>query len=134
VKVVIDTNILLVSISSRSSMHWVWESLIAQKFTLCVTTEMLAEYEEIIGNHMGLEAAEYTLSTIINLRNVELVTTWYQFLLLADEDDNKFVDCAIATNAEFIVRHDKDFNPLKKIPFPKVKVIDSNAFKKKLGL
>jgi uncharacterized protein len=134
VKVVIDTNILLVCISSRSSMHWVWESLIAQKFTLCVTTEMLAEYEEIIGKHMGLEAAEYTLSTIINLRNVELVTTWYQFLLLADEDDNKFVDCAIATNAEFIVSHDKDFNPLKKIPFPKVKVIDSNAFKKKLGL
>jgi uncharacterized protein len=67
VKVVLDTNILLVSISSRSSMHWVWESLIAQKFTLCVTTEMLAEYEEIIGKHMGLEAAEYTLSTIINL-------------------------------------------------------------------
>jgi uncharacterized protein len=115
-------------------MHWVWESLIAQKFTLCATAEMLAEYEEIIGKHMGLEVAEYTLSTIINLRNVELVTTWYQFLLLADEDDNKFVDCAIATNAEFIVSHDKDFNPLKKIPFPKVKVIDSNAFKKKLGL
>jgi uncharacterized protein len=134
VKVVIDTNVLLVSISSRSPMHWVWKSLLAQKFTLCVTTEILAEYEEIIGEHMGFEAAEYTISTIINLKNAELATTWYRFLLLADADDDKYVDCCVATNADFIVSHDKGFKSLKKIPFPKVVVIDSVAFKKRLGL
>ena len=55
-------------------------------------------------------------------------------LLLGDMDDNKFVDCAIATNANFIVTHDKDFNILKSIPFPIIPVIDTNEFKKLLDL
>ena len=84
-KVVIDTNVLLVSISSRSSMHWVWQSLLAQKFTLCVTTEILAEYEEKIGEHMGTKTAEFSLSTILNLKNIELVTTSYVSLILKSE-------------------------------------------------
>ena len=115
-------------------MHWVWQSLLAQKFTLCVTTEILAEYEEKIGEHMGTKTAEFSLSTILNLKNIELVTTWYRFLLLDDEDDDKFVDCSVATNADFIVSHDKGFKKLKKIPFPKVTVINSNTFKKLLNL
>gem|GEM_PF-1523933 len=40
-----DTNVLLVIMSSRSSMHWIWESLLSQKFTLYFPTEILAEYE-----------------------------------------------------------------------------------------
>jgi len=39
-----------------------------------------------------------------------------------------FVDCAIASNANYVVSHDKDFNVLKKIEFPKVKVIDTSTF------
>ncbi len=133
-KVVIDTNVLLVSISKRSSKHWIWDSLVKGQFTLCVTTDILAEYEEIIGAHMGLDAAEFALSTLDNLTNIERVTTWFRFLLLADSDDDKFVDAAIATNADFIVSHDTDFKPLKKIPFPKVEVIDSDEFKGRLSL
>ena len=133
-KIILDTNVLLVCISKKSSLHWIWQSLRAQKFTLCVTTDILVEYEEIIGQHMGIETAEFTLSTIDNLPNVELATRWYRFLLLGDMDDNKFVDCAIAINANFIVTHDKDFNILKSIPFPIIPVIDTNEFKKLLDL
>ncbi len=43
-------------------------------------------------------------------------------------DDNKFVDCAVAANASFIVSHDKDFNILKEIDFPKAIIIKRNAW------
>ena len=43
-------------------------------------------------------------------------------------DRNKFVDCAIASNADFIVTNDGHFNVLKNIPFPKVKVISIDDF------
>jgi predicted nucleic acid-binding protein len=62
------------------------------------------------------------------------VTTYFKFNLLKDEDDNKFVDCAVAANADYIVSHDKDFKPLKKISFPIVNVIDTGNFKKYLNL
>ncbi len=49
-------------------------------------------------------------------------------LLENDPDDNKFVDCAIAGAADFIVTDDKDFNVLKNISFPKVAVLSSDEF------
>jgi len=48
---------------------------------------------------------------------------------LKDEDDNKFVDCAIAANADYFIAHDKDFNILKQTDFPKINVVNLNEFK-----
>lgn len=127
-KIVLDTNVLLVSISNRSRLHWVFQGLLNGHFTLCVTTDILAEYAEIIDQHMGILASESVLGVIENLPNVELITTYYKFHLLKDEDDNKFVDCAIAANAHFIVSHDKDFRLLKATEFPFIQVIDTNIF------
>ncbi len=131
-KIVLDTNVLLVSISSKSPLHWVFSKLLAQEYTLCVTTEILAEYAEIIERHMGNEASENVMGVIGNLPNIERITTYFKFQLLRDEDDDKFVDCAIAANANYIVSHDKDFKILKDIEFPKVFVFDTEYFKKDL--
>ena len=57
-KIVVDTNILWVSISRKSKKHWVYENLLKGNFILCVTTDILEEYEEIIGQKMGEEVAE----------------------------------------------------------------------------
>jgi len=131
-KVVLDTNILLVAISSKSPLHWVFQSLLKGKYTLCVTTDILSEYAEIIERHMGPLASESVLGVLENLPHVEFVTTYYKFGLLQDEDDNKFVDCAIACNASCIVSHDRDFKVLKRIDFPKVLVVNTEEFKQML--
>jgi putative PIN family toxin of toxin-antitoxin system len=127
--VVIDTNVLLVSVSEKSKLHWIFRKLIDKEYTLCVTTDILDEYAEILEQHMGSEVSESVLGVLENLDNVEYITRYYRFRLLKDEDDDKFVDCAIAANASYIVSHDKDFNILSQIDFPKVIVIDTNAFK-----
>ena len=132
-KIVLDTNVFLVSISRKSQLHWIFSSLLSGEYILCVTTDILAEYAEIIEQQMGEVASENALSVLEHLPNVEMVTIYYKFGLLKDEDDNKFVDCAISSNASFIVTHDKDFNLLKEIEFPKVKVIDSALFKQLLN-
>jgi putative PIN family toxin of toxin-antitoxin system len=133
-KVVLDTNVLLVSISERSKLHWVFKTLLEGEYTLCVTTDILAEYAEIIDQHMGVTASESVLGVLENLTNIELITTYYKFHLLKDEDDNKFVDCAIASNASFIVSHDKDFKILNPEEFPFMSVINTDIFKLVLGL
>jgi len=128
-RVVLDTNVFLVCISERSRLHWIFSKLLAGEYVLCVTTEILAEYAEIVERHMGVQASESALGALENLPNVEFVNTYFKFRLMKDEDDNKFVDCAIAGNASFIVSHDRDFKILEKIDFPKVKVIDTEAFR-----
>ena len=127
-RIVLDTNVLLVSISDRSRLHWVYRNLVEEKYVLCVTTDILAEYAEIIEEHMGIETSDATMGVLENLPNILLTNNYFRFQLLKDMDDNKFVDCAITSNADFIVSHDKDFNILEKVDFPKVTVIDTNAF------
>jgi putative PIN family toxin of toxin-antitoxin system len=130
--VVLDTNILLVCISSRSRLHWIFQSIINKEFDLSVTTDILSEYSEVIGRHMGPETSESVMGVLENLSNINLLTTYFKFNLLKDPDDNKFVDCAVAANSDFIISHDKDFDILKFISFPKIKVIDSNRFREVL--
>ena len=128
-KVVIDTNVLLVSISDRSPYHLIFKSFIERKFSLCVSTEILDEYAEIFSRYSSDYLAKYTLDTIENAPNIDFITRYFAFELIKIEpDDNKFTDCAIASNADFIMSQDKHFNILKTTPFPKVQMIDLDAF------
>ena len=121
--VVFDTNCLIRSLSRRSDFYEVWEAFIFGRYTLCVTTEIIAEYEEIISSHMSPLAAKLAIEMILRAPNVLRVDAQFRFhLITADEDDNKFVDCAIVANAEYIVTNDKHFNELASVPFPHVEV------------
>jgi len=105
-----------------------------EKFTLCVTTEILAEYEEIIARESNPEMASLALQLIENAVNTKLITRYYKWNLIQnDPDDNKFVDCAIASNARFIVTEDKHFNILENVRFPKVHILDVQGFKDKIS-
>lgn len=133
-KVVLDTNVLLVIFSSKSDYRWIFDSFLNEDFTMCVTNDILMEYEEIITRHMGKLIATTVLNLLENAPTLELITKYFKWNLIHnDPDDNKFVDCAIASGANFIVTYDKHFNVLKKIPFPRVEIISPNEFKSLAG-
>lgn len=121
--VVLDTNCLLQSLSRRSAYYKIWEDFILGKYTLCISNEIIEEYEEIIATHMSPVAARIAVEAILRANNVIRVDAQFRFnLIKADVDDNKFVDCAIVANADYIVTEDAHFNVLKSIPFPKVRI------------
>ena len=47
-KIVLDTNCLLPAIFENSPYYWLWEAFDKGKFSLCCSTEMLEEYEELL--------------------------------------------------------------------------------------
>jgi len=130
VNIVLDTNILLTCISRKSHIHWIFENLLNGTYNLCVTTDVLLEYAEVIERHMGIEVAEMAMETILNLPNLIRIHHYYRWQLIPnDADDNKFVDCAIAGDAQYIVTHDKHFKSLKEIDIIKVEVITAEEFR-----
>lgn len=131
-RVVLDTNILLVSISRRSPYHWVFQKLIEGAYQISVTTEILAEYSEKIEEHMGKEVADPALQALLELPNVEKIEIYFKWNLIKDMDDNKFIDCAVAAGADYLVTQDKDFKILEKTDFPKIKSITMAEFKQLL--
>ena len=128
-RIVLDTNVLLVSISRRSRFHPIFQCFENKAFTLLVTTDILLEYEETIHWHMGAETAKNILEGFQRVSNIAHIQKYsYWNLIIHDHDDDKFVDCAVAGNADFLVTNDNHFNILKKVPFPKVEVLTAEAF------
>jgi len=133
-KVVLDTNVLLVSISSKSKYHWVFQQLLEQSFKMVITNEILMEYEEMVSRKYSVAAAKSTIRTLLLFPNVIKSDVYYNWALIGgDVDDNKFVDCAIAANADYIVTNDRHFDVLKEVDFPVVHVVDIHQFKTLLG-
>ena len=129
-KVVLDTNILLVSISSKSKYHWIFSNLLDGKYELYITNEILLEYEEIISSKYSEDVAKNVIRTLLHLENVLLMTPFFKWnLIVNDKDDNKFVNCYLISNGNVLVSNDKHFECLKEIDFPKVNVIRIDDFR-----
>jgi uncharacterized protein len=128
-RIVLDTNILVRSVSGRSMSSKIFDALFNQKYTLCISTEILLEYEEILSRIYDKETAELVISSILLLPNVIRIEVYYDMRLIeADADDDKFVNCAFAANAHYIISDDKHFSILKRIEFPKILVISFDKF------
>ena len=131
--IVLDTNCLLQTLPSKSPYHKIWTEVLEGRISLCVNTDILEEYEEILAQKTTPDIARNVVDAIVNLTTTTMQNTYVHFeMLSADMDDNKFVDCAIASDAEYIVTNDKHFNPLREIPWPKVEIIKIAEFVKQL--
>lgn len=128
-KIVLDTNVFLVTLPSHHSYHWVFQAILNDKFDLCISTEILLEYQEIITQRYGLDKINATLDFLLLLPNVHLITPYFRYSLIEkDFSDNKFVECAIMAGSDFIISNDKHFQVLKEINFPPVKVLKYEEF------
>ena len=128
-QIVLDTNCLLMSLPKTSPYRIVWNHFLAGKYILCVSNEILEEYQEILSVKTTPSIASNVVSTILNCPNIRLITPYYRFgLIPSDVDDNKFVDCAIASGADYIVTNDAHYRILEQISFPKVGTLSIKEF------
>ena len=133
-RIVLDTNCLLQSLPTSSPYHKVWSNVMDGNIQLCVNTEILNEYEEILSKKTTSEIAHGVVEAIARLSTTYFQDSYYHFgLITKDPDDNKFVDCAIAADAELIVTNDKHFDVLKKIEWPKLTICNIRMFADQLG-
>ncbi len=76
-RVVLDTNCLLVAISKRNPEYIVWEEFQRGHYMLCVTNEILSEYEEMISKFTTPEIAQSVIMLLVNSRNLKYVETCF---------------------------------------------------------
>jgi uncharacterized protein len=133
-RVVIDTNILLACIGRKSPYNLIFQKIIKKEIFLCVSNSILDEYEEILERRTSHDVAINVIKTLLKLDNVLRFDPRFNWDLIEhDPDDDKFVDCYVASNADFLVTNDKHFNILASVPFPPVNVIGIDDFLKKIS-
>ncbi|NDC41378.1 MAG: putative toxin-antitoxin system toxin component, PIN family [Chitinophagia bacterium] len=133
-KIVLDTNCFISCIGKQSPYRNVFDYFLSERYTLCVSTEILLEYEEIFLSKWGEAVTENLLTRLIRAKNLETVSVFFNFNAVNfDADDNKFADVYIASNADIIVSNDTKLLNLNMHPFPQFKVVTLQAFSKLLG-
>ena len=128
-RIVLDTNCLLQILGARSQYNFLFSEFLAEHYTLCVSTEILFEYEEILRQKASPVAADLFLKVIARSRNVLRKDPYFRLgLVKMDYDDNKFVDCAFVCQADFIVTDDGHFDDAANSPFPLFRVMGLDDF------
>ena len=109
IKVVVDTNVFVSSFFGGNPRKIVdlWKS---GQVTLCLSKPIIDEYVKILGR-LGLEN-DRELDELLGLfaRGFHVLfsaKTPELHVVQEDPDDNKFIECAVALKADFVISGDK---------------------------
>lgn len=128
-RIVLDTNVLLVSIPRNSKYRIIFDNFLSNKYTLIISNEILSEYAEIIEEKANSMVSTNLVEMLMSAINVEKQEIFFQWKLIdVDKDDNKFADCAVAGNVDYLVTNDSHFNVLKTIRFPLIRIVTIDEF------
>lgn len=132
-RIVLDSNVLLVALGKHSRYKLIGQAFVKGIYKVVVSEEILHEYEEILIEHAAPGIADLVLESFIESPDVIYQRIFYNWnAILADPDDNKFFDAAVAGEADFLVTNDAHFNEAKKLEFPVVNIINADKFLEKL--
>jgi putative PIN family toxin of toxin-antitoxin system len=116
--VCLDTNIFLQIFGRRQPYYPILRALLDGRLTLAVSNEILLEYEEVITRLSGAVRWREVVALLELLDrlhgNIRQIEPQFRFAVIAqDPDDNKFCDCAIVAEADFVVTSDAHFAALQ---------------------
>ena len=135
-KVVLDANILISFLLTHgetiSKIVDGWEQ---QKFTILTTSEILTEVRQVVERFVAakLIKEETALALLDEIENDSLIVPGLTTLNISpDKKDNRYLECAIDGEADYLVTGDKrHLLPLKTIN--KTKIISPKEFTEILG-
>lgn len=116
--VVLDTNTVVQMFGARSSHAQIKSAFTDGRLNVAISIGVWLEYEEVIVRYAGrmnwervAKIFELTEQLYGNVHHVEPRFRWQ--LIAADPDDDKFADCAIAAEADFLITGDGHFAVLR---------------------
>lgn len=104
-RVVLDTNVVVSAhLRADGRQALILELGLARRFQLCVSEDLLAEYEEVLLRPRFAFDPRLVGRSMKAIRDAALVVKpRKEFRITRDPDDNKVLDCAVEAHAAFLV-------------------------------
>ena len=107
-KIVIDTSVIVSSLIQRGYPNLIIKDLfIEQKFQLCISDELLAEYYEVLARPKFSKFQGFFIRAETLLVEIETKATKYNptitLDLISDDDDNMILELADECLADFVI-------------------------------
>jgi putative PIN family toxin of toxin-antitoxin system len=105
IRVVLDTNVVVSAhLNDRGYERHVLDLALARKIRLAASETILAEYESVLLRPKFAIAPRHVARSMRLLRSAALVVTpQRQLKVTQDPDDNRFLECAEAARADYLV-------------------------------
>ncbi len=118
---VIDINCLLQVIPRQAPNRWLYDLMLQGRLSLAISSEILLEYREVLEQKTNASVADNIVTTLLKLPDTTQVNPTYRWQLIRDDvDDDKYVDCAVAASADYLISDDRHFNVLDTCDFPQI--------------
>jgi len=132
VRVVVDTNVFISSLlNTEGNPRKVIDLWRFEKITLCLSKEILAEYFAVLGRFgMSEEPEGGELVQLFQKRYNQVFLTSIPTIsaISGDPADNKFIECAVAADAKYIISGDRHLLNLK--VFKGIRILPPTKFLK----
>ncbi len=107
-RIVLDTNVLVSALISRSYPAMIVEELVLEeRVEICISDEVMEEYVEVLRRPKFDRFANFRVNADILLNHIEEIGTRFipsqKVEVLTDIDDNKFLELAIEADANFVI-------------------------------
>ncbi len=114
-RVVIDTNVLVSALLKKHGAEAAVLFAVAEKsLTWCVSPLVIAEYEAVLRRPKFSQLSEAYVTAVLSLAaGSEMVTPEFTLDESPDEADNRFLECAEAAHAEYLVTGNKRHFPAR---------------------
>jgi len=107
-KIVIDTNVIVSSLIQRNYPYLIINDFFFQdKFQLCVSDELLAEYYEVLNRPKFSKFQDFFIKAEALLADIETKSIKFKptikLDLITDKDDNMILELAEECKADFVI-------------------------------
>ena len=108
-RVILDTNVFISGIFFSGPPSKILKAWADQKFHLVLSEQILDEYQRV-SEDLSSKFPSIDIAPIIELITIHglfIDTHGYTLPVCEDPDDNKFIECAVASNCKIIISGDK---------------------------
>ena len=127
-RIVLDTNVIISAILFGGPPRKVFESVLSCKYRAYISRELLDEIESVLSRPKFALSREIIQSIIRELQDLfEPVSPQESLKVIStDPDDDRVLECAVSSKADYIISGDSDLLKLKK--FRKIKILSPAEF------
>ena len=116
-KIIVDTNVLVSALIQRSFPYLIVRHCIFNRVVqLCCSKEIIAEYTTVLRRPKFMKYPDFATKTNGLLQDIESRSSMFEpkntVKLLRDENDNRFLELAQASNAGFLITGNPGFAAL----------------------
>ena len=107
-KAILDTNIIVSALIQKSYPYFIlYDLYLERKFELCVSEALIVEYYDVLGRQKFLRFPNFAVNATWLLKDIhDYATLFYPTVeidVIKDHDDNKLLELAVESNADFLV-------------------------------